>query len=230
MKKTILFTVIMMLFSLMSIVGAQIHIGATAGTSNSNFKAEKDNRFDVNPDDFGAQTGFDFGAVIEVPTNPHFSLRAQLMFLQRGSSYEEDEIDMNVQYKLSYLEIPIFIKAAIGRSFRPYVLAGGSIGYNTRADAKMDQAGFSANVDYKKITEDFNINLAYGAGISYELEICTVFIEGLINHGSTNINQGGNVDFDIEGQSVERAVHALELKTYGLQIMAGVTFPISKTL
>ena len=226
MKKMIVLTISVICMGWMQLADAQIRIGVTGGLNDTNFKVEEDNPFDANPNDFHNQTVLGLGAVIEAPYSEYFSFRSQLMFLQRASFYESD-VDVDFRYMINYLEIPVFIKATIGRSVKPYVMAGASLGFILQANGDVNMMGIEGTADVMDIAQKTNYCLLLGGGIGFDLGFGTFFIEGIYAHGLRNINKGGTIDIVLEGNViVTEDVDALEIKTRGFQMMAGFTFQL----
>lgn len=204
---------------------AQIQIGAVGGLNMSNFIAHKDNPFGADPDDFHQQTAFGAGAAFEVALMNHVSIHTELLFIQKRSEYLE-ELEEHVIYTLSYLELPLFVKVGFGRRFRPYVFGGPSIGFVLAANAAFDQGAASWEADVIDIAERIDIGIGFGAGVSYNLGMATVYVEGRYAAGLRNINQGGTFQVDLGGFTIPITVDALELVTVGKQIMGGVMIPV----
>ncbi len=218
-------TITLLIFAMVNIAGAQINIGLVGGLNYSNFKAQKNNPFDVNPDDFHKRQVYGFGAVVEYELNNTFSLCTVPMFLQKRSFYQE-EVDEKQTYTLSYLELPVLIKIAFGQSLKPYIFAGPSIGYCLGGNVRIEADAVTGEGSLNDIVEKLDPGVGFGGGISWDLGICTLFIEGRYSFGLRNINKGGTVNVDIGGITIPQEVDPLEVKTYGTQIMVGVTLPI----
>ena len=228
MKKRIVFAIFVLCFVWSQWADAQIRIGMTGGLNDTNFFVKEDNPFDADPNDFHNQTMGGFGAVLELPHSKYFSFRTQLMFLQRASFYKESS-DLSFQYVVDYLEIPMFIKATIGRRIKPYVMAGASVGFVLRASADVTMMTVEGTTDLKPIAVMTNYSILGGGGISFDMGFGTFFIEGIYEHGIRNINQGGEVEIVLEGGVlVTENVDPLEIKTRGFQMMAGFTLPLRK--
>lgn len=226
MKKTIGFTVMVMLLGWANATDAQIRIGVIGGLNDSNFFIEQDNPFGAEPNDFHNRTVYGFGGVLEVPLIPHLSFRSQLMFLKKASFYNQGE-HLNFLYTVDYLELPVCIKASIGEKIQPYLLAGASFGYVMRAEAEMNQFGIEGIADLTKIAEKVDTSILLGGGIGYRLRMATFFVEGVYEHGLRNINKGGTAEVTLD-QTVVTAldVDPLEIKTRGFQVMTGVLFSL----
>ena len=87
---------------------------------------------------------------------------------------------------------------------KPYVMAGPTVGWL-----------LSAEVDGEDIKDDvksIDFGIAFGGGVSLPMGNNTVFVEGRYSLGLTDINDDPTDD--------------TKFKTKGIQIMAGITFPL----
>ena len=204
---------------------AQIQVGVLGGMNLSDFHIPKDNPFDADYDDFLRNDVFGTGVLCEFPLGSIFSLRTQLMVLQKSCTYQQG-LDQGYTYNLLYLELPLFIKIAVGKKFRPYLLMGPSIGYRIKAKADVHQGVAAGTSDLKNITPKMDFSAMAGGGISYALGKFTLFVEALYVRSYKNINKGGDIDIDIGGFTITQEVDPLEVKPFGTHIIAGVTYPL----
>jgi hypothetical protein len=118
--------------------------------------------------------------------------------------------------RLSYVELPVLLSLSLGKAnVRPYVLAGPTLGYLTSATATGDSNGKQTD-----ILDQYNraaVGVSFGGGVRIPAGRVRVFVEGCYNLGLNNI---------IKNTSGEPAGFAL--KHRGVQIVAGVTFPIGR--
>lgn len=75
--------------------------------------------------------------------------------------------------------------------------------------------GYSEEVDIKDETKSIDFGLGFGAGVSFPAGNNSLFVEGRYALGSTNLND------DPEDSETS-------IKTRGIQVMAGVTFPLGQ--
>lgn len=226
MKKP-LFAVMVVGLIWLGLPGEKISVGVFGGLNLSNLKAAKGNPYGVDPDDFKQQTVFGIGGVVEIPLNSFLSLRIQPMVLKR-QTFHESKIDFPYHYAMSYLEVPVLLKWASGDTVRPYALAGASIGYHLRGEARIDEAGVRATGDLGNIVKKTNLSLVVGAGVSYDLGAVTLFLDGLYFVGITQINNGGPLELDIGGFITIVQVDPLEVRTRDVLLTAGIRIPLGK--
>ena len=189
-------------------------IGFIGGVNIANLEEEDS--------DFSSLTGFGFGAVLDFPLGDKFSLCLQPMYLQKGASQEED--DVTVEMKMAYIEIPILFKFYLGSGdTKPYLMAGPTLGINMSADMEMSGGGMSVEIDVSNVTETLDYGLAFGGGVSFPVGTNSLlFIEAKYCLGLADISKEGEIEFAGMTQTVPDA----EVKTSGIQIMAGMTFPL----
>ena len=189
-------------------------IGFIAGINIANLEEEDS--------DFSSLTGFGFGGVLDFALGDKFSLCLQPMYLQKGASEEEGEVTLEI--KMTYIEIPILFKFYLGSGdTKPYLMAGPTIGINLSSDMEMSSGGMSVEVDFSNVTETLDYGLAFGGGVSFPVGTNSLlFIEAKYVLGLADIVKEGEVELGGETLQVEDA----EVKTSGIQIMAGMTFPL----
>jgi hypothetical protein len=184
---------------------AQSRLGLTAGLNLAN----------ISWDDFEEGLGADlktytalgFSGVLDVGLSENVALHVEPMYLQKGSKVEADGEELG-KFKLAYIEIPALLKIALGASTtRPYVMVGPTIGILLSAKGE-DTDG--EEEDIKEIFKDVDFGLGFGAGVSFPTGNNSFFIEGRYLLGLSNIIDSGDT----------------EAKNRGIQVMAGVTFPL----
>lgn len=217
---------IVLLIGMTTTAFAQIQVGILGGMNLSDFKIDQNNPFDADQDDFLRDDVFGGGLLCEYALGNILSLRTQLMVLQKSCSYAHD-LDEGYTYKISYLELPLLVKVAIGNTLKPYIILGPSIGYRISAKADVRQGVATGTADLAHITERFDFSGMVGGGISYTLGRWTLFVEGLYVRGFRNINKGGDIDIDIGGFTIMQEVDPLVVKPFGTHIMGGVMIPLT---
>jgi opacity protein-like surface antigen len=209
-----LISISIIFFTYCAVVSAQKNqIGFIAGINIANL--EEDDT------DFNSLTGFCVGGVIDFTLGEKVSLCLEPMYLQKGASEEED--GGTVDIKLAYIELPVLFKLQFGTgSTKPYLMAGPTIGLNLSADMEVGMGDLSLEVDFSELIETIDYGLAFGGGVSFAVGENSLFIEARYNLGLADIAKEGEID--IEG--ITLTVPETEIKTSGIQIMAGMTFPL----
>lgn len=180
--------------------------------------------------DVSGNTVIGIGGVIDWRLNQTFSLRLEPMYLQKGIGKTELDINPGIYWysSSSYLEIPILIKAEFGNNVRPYFILGPSIGLllNTEVTAEINNITFKG--DSKNATENYDVSLSFGGGIDYPISRFSIFVEARYLYGLSNNIKGGVFELSTKNvaEELEWSKDTDKLLNRGLQIMAGITFPL----
>jgi hypothetical protein len=197
---------------------AQHRIGMAGGLNLARFDTE------LTPGEkLSNYTGIGLGGILDLRLANNIALRLQPMYLQKGAKLESDELpEVEVKFKLSYVELPVLLKLALGKgASQPYLLAGPAIGFLSSAKIAVKTSEIpEVGVDAQQFFKDIDFNLAFGAGLSFAAGRNAIFVEGRYALGIANIAE--NIT-DEQGSVVEGNV-----KTRGIQIMAGVLFPLGR--
>jgi len=202
---------------------AQVKLGVIGGLNIANLNGKD---VDGEKIDFSSRTAFGVGGVLDVGLSENISLRFEPMYLQKSAEFTDTDPDLGTAtfaFKGAYLEVPALLKIALGTSStRPYLMVGPSIGVNLSSKLKFSASGISAEIDAKEITKSTDLGLAFGAGVSFPVGASSIFVEGRYALGLTDIAREGTLEFMGE----EIVSGDAEVKTRGVQIMGGVTFPL----
>ena len=175
-----------------------------------------------NPDlEFDNLTAFGFGGVFELALGNNFALCLEPMYLQKGASLDFMGIS-EIDFKLAYLEMPLLFKVPFSTSpTKPYVIGGPTIGYLLSSNLEVTVLGVKViDEDVKEETKNLDYGVIIGAGVSFQMGNTSVFVEARYALGLVDVS-------DLEEEDIEEDVPNLEeLKTKGIHIMAGVTFPL----
>jgi len=139
------------------------------------------------------------------------ALQLEPMFLQKGAKLKlsDQGFTLEAEIKVSYIEVPAMLKFAFGSGdTKPYVMAGPTVGYLLSAKVKDDME----EQDIKDDVKNIDFGLAFGGGVSLPMGNNTFFVEGRYSFGLSDINDDSSDD--------------TKIKTKGIQIMAGITFPL----
>lgn len=126
--------------------------------------------------------GFTLGAGVNFPLGSGpISLQPELNFIQKGSKAAEknSEFELTQKTKLSYLEIPILVKASFGETTKFHINAGPSIGLGLGGKSKGEfksafgtesldsdiKFGDGNDEDYTYIENRTDFGLQFGGGV-----------------------------------------------------------------
>ncbi|MHC4505536.1 MAG: porin family protein [Planctomycetota bacterium] len=168
--------------------------------------------------DFGideSKLGFTVGATADVPVTGAVSFQTGLLYTQKGGEGSIDASSMgpffppgttfDFEVALDYLEVPLLLKVA-PEGGGAYLLGGLSLGLNVRAELTVEYEGSTSTDDMGEYTEDAELSLVVGAGISSADGRATVGVQYSL--GVTDLDEGPDG----------------EMKTETLSVMAGVAF------
>ena len=227
MKKTAAVLIILAVLLFMTNGIAQVQLGLQAGANFGNFN------LDPEPDGFeiSTRTGFLFGGVLFYSFSPILGLQVEPAYVQKGGAVDQSFIEEGSTIKIEqtitadYIDIPVLLKASFGNGpVKPYLLAGATAAF-LMGDAKLevdkvtldgeDVTSQFPSEDMEEIIEikssDFILN--FGGGVIIPLGLVNVFIEGQYNLGLSDVNDDPDDN--------------TEIKTTGIQIKAGVMFPLN---
>ncbi len=212
-------------------LNAQIQLGLQAGTNLGDVTYEpKQQGFET-----GIRTGFMFGGVVFYSFSPIIGLQAEPAYVQKGSKVDASvtEQGMTIKEELSltagYFDFPVLLKASFGDGpVKPYLLAGASLAFLLGdAKIKIDKATLNGVDVTNQIpgdqreqtlqTKSTDLTLNFGGGVIIPVSKVNIFIEGQYNLGLKDVS---NETPDPGGQD-------LTIKTKGIQIKAGVLFPLN---
>ena len=226
MKNLFCLSLIIILALFITTLNAQVQLGLQAG---ANFG---DVSLDPTPEGFstGMRVGIIFGGVLFYGFSPIVGLQVEPAYVQKGSKVEasitEEGMTIKEEATLSgdYFDFPVLLKASFGDgTVKPYLLAGVSVAF-LLGDVKLELD--KATIDGEDVTNlipsdereqtiktkstDFILN--FGAGVTIPVSQVNIFIEGQYNLGLTDLNDEPDDD--------------MKIKSTGIQVKAGVLFPL----
>lgn len=223
MKQITLFSAALFLLFVAPSTRAQNHLGFVGGVNLADMDVDETGNVDLKN-----RTGLGAGGVLEIGLGSNLALRLEPMYLQKGVKAEETDPQsgtVEITFKLDYIEVPLFFKLGLGSGtgVRPYLLAGPTVGFNTSAKAEVSAGGFSVSGDIGELFKSVDFGAGFGAGFDFPFGNNSFFIEGRYALGLANILEEGDVNLGGEQVAVQG-----EAKTKGIQIMAGVSFPLGR--
>ena len=143
--------------------GAETRIGIKGGASFASQNASGDVFSRI---ERPTRTGFAIGAVCEFPLGSFLWLRAEPMYVQKGSEIDwPSGFDFNDNtLKLDYLVLALNLKAGMDYgAFNPFVFAGPYVGYPVSDENVMKSDGSTLDADMQAL--DLGFDFGVGAGI-----------------------------------------------------------------
>jgi len=188
-------------------VNAQVNIGILGCMNIANVDLEP-----IEGKNLTTQKVYGFGCLLDVKILESISICSEPMYLRKGTKC--NDVYYDVDYKLTYLEVPVLFKY----DFVPYendlyLLAGPTLGYRINAKMKISIGYESEEIDIKDETKDFDFGISFGGGGSVPMGNTSIFFEARYCIGLKNVYD------DPENPDTE-------IKTKDLLILAGVYFPL----
>jgi hypothetical protein len=231
-KLTAIWVLLFVLILVFSANAQQIQIGVVGGLNFSDLTLTSDTGRDLLT---SSRTLFGAGGVLELNLGDIIRFNVEPMYLQKGGTQKATNGDPDVQMKFAFLEIPLFVKLTFGKTIRPYIKAGPSIGFLLSAKAEAETGGVVSGgplqvykADLKDVMTGLDFGVTVGAGVSVLLKRSTIFLDGRYSMGLKDLWKGGTVRWESGTDSFDvESSEAGELATKGFQIMVGIIFPLS---
>jgi hypothetical protein len=223
-KKALLIGILVLLVAVPQVRAQRVYWGLVGGLNFAELKV-KNAEGVYRPT--SPRTLFGLGGIIGFELNKNVSLQLEPMYLQKGATILATQIDPNWDLTMTFLEIPVFLKLSLGKTVRPYVLAGPSFGFLLSSKGEFTMDGEAFNGDLKDITKSLDVGLGFGAGISFPLGKTFVFVEGRYTLGLTDLFKAGQVEWKSGGTTIPgEGLEGNEMSTKGFQVMVGFTIPL----
>lgn len=159
-------------------------MGLKAGLTYSTFTGSDAEVFDLDP---SYRMGFAFGGYANYPLTPMLSFQPEVYYAMKGAKYEEG--GDSLEFKFTYLDIPLLFKLNAGAESSAFFVAGPSIAFNLDAKVAVESDGVSAETDIENI-KSMDVGLTLGVGASF-----TKFsIEGRYTMGLSSFDDSENPD------------------------------------
>jgi hypothetical protein len=179
--------------------GRKVHFGVAAGINFAKWTG----------DDVGSgaerRTAFHGGGTVSLDLSQAFSLQSGLIYSQEGTGADLGG-GVNGAIKVDYLVVPVELRAGTTlrgtTPIRPYLSAGGRVGFETRCKVEASSGGTSAEVDcddpgLQLELKGTDFGLQFGAGV----EIGRVSIGGRYTLGLTSVDDTG-ADADVKNSVI----------------------------
>ncbi len=224
MKKQFIYLFIVLLIASQNF--AQVKIGLMGGM---NFSGAKNRQlYFYNPQ---GELKSVFGCIVEFPVNNNLSIRLEPQYSEKGTSCSPLNFlffSPKAFLELSYIEIPILFNYSIGETFKPYIFAGPTFGFNTDSNVGVESVFLDIAVDANDFITDYELSFNLGGGLSYQVdELLSIFIEAKYVLGLTNVLKNGDTMFEIGNDTYNFDVPGgSKYKNRSFQVTVGFSFPL----
>lgn len=173
------------------------------------------------------RTLFGFGGTYDYDFSNNFTLHIEGLFLQKGGVIGLPDPGPDVKLRSGFFELPIFLKASLGDDIRPYIIMGPSFGLLLSSSVEAEIEGETYSAGIQSITSGLDLGFAAGAGVDYRFGDRKFFFQGRYTYSSNRMRIHGIAE--LEGGDTPETVYFANqyYKNKGLQILAGITFPIN---
>ncbi len=187
------------LFLFFALVGVtQAQLGLKAGITTSNLVID-----DGDIEDRNANIGFSAGLLYRAELTDWFSLQPELLYTQKGASYETASIDYDVN--LGYVDVPVLLM------FHPFgevinIYAGPQASYLLGVNYELSDGITNTAIEFERDRDSFNdldVGLVIGAGVT----LGNVIVDFRVARGYIDIDDDTNFD-DIEINTDNRNFNA----------------------
>ena len=174
-----------------------------------------------------SRTVFGFGGMYDFDFSENFTLHIEGLFLQKGGVIDFPDPGPNVRLKSGFFELPILLKTSFGNNVRPYFIFGPSFGMllTSSIEAEIDGETYSGGI--QGITSGLDLGFAAGTGIDYHFGNRKIFVQGRYTYSSNRMRVHGIAELEGGGATKIISFADEHYKNKGLQILAGITFPIN---
>jgi opacity protein-like surface antigen len=188
---------IILLISMLGLKANAQTFGLKAGLNLSNMLDKDDD--DTYSNDYKMNPGFHLGATVDVPLSNFLSFESGLLFTTKGTKSETEIMgaDFKARVILSYLEIPLTIKAThdLGGGLKmygavgPYVGVGiggkvkGTIEYQGETETNEEEIKWGGDEDEDDLKR-LDVGLTFGGGV----EINSIMVGISYDLGLSNIS------------------------------------------
>jgi len=224
MKKHSIITLIIFLLAILGSAEAQIKIGLIGGVNVAEVKVIAEDADEISP-----LKTYGFGGILEINLIKNLSLFLQPMYIRKGGIVGGSEYRPEMEWNMSMLEIPVLFKCDFGNKLRPYFLAGPEIGiiFNSEITSEID--GITFQGDFNPVTRQFEFGLGFGAGISFQISMVSIFLESRYSLGLSDLTKGGIFEVSAGPITFDGTVDP-EDQAYsrGIQFFTGLIVPLGR--
>lgn len=214
MKKNILVIAVLMTLGFnLSLKAQKVQVGVKAGlnfSGVSNFGKNLNLSDELSGANMSLKTkpyvGFHGGLLVRLPVSEKFSVQPEVYYSMQGYASKatvavsesgfDTTVKVNLNYKLSYIAIPILAQYEVAPGFR--LEAGPRIGILTSAKLAAKAGGNSESQDMKEYTNSIDFSGAIGA--HYELSSLPLGFYIRYNVGFTDIAKNNDGDTKFKNQ------------------------------
>ncbi|MBJ7882932.1 porin family protein [Gelidibacter salicanalis] len=154
--------------------------------------------------DFGSMTSFNLGLFMEIPLSERFSFQPEVLYSGQGYNIitrDQDnifDVDDNVEYQLSYIQVPLMAKLYLVKGL--YAEVGPQFGFKVKEEIDYKPASDGGDVEFNSDDSQmkiFDTSVAAGAGYKFDNGFS---LSARYTHGLTNIYKDNTIFKDVDAK------------------------------
>ena len=210
---------------LISSAKAQISVGVMGGINFADFALKNAGE----GSDIAFRTAYTVGASIDYQLYRDFQISLEPMYLQKNARLNQANPDPDIDLSITYLEIPLLLKAYFGQEIRPYLLAGPSAGFLLNSEAQSVFSGQHFSGSINNVLHKTDLGLVVGGGISFSIGRSTLFFEGQYTFGLFDLSKGGSLEFKTDNTTLSAGIDdKTDARSRGIRILTGLSIPLGR--
>jgi len=193
MKSSMLVCLCFVLMGLTVSVKAQTDLkyGVTAGL---NFSTLNGKDAAVLGSNLSSKNGLYIGGFLNYPFSDMFALQPELAFTMKGANNSGGGVTET--WSFNYLEIPVLVKYYVpisgSTNIKPDLYAGPAFAFNIAASDEVSQGSQTLTTDIKDQTKGFDLGLAFGGGVGFNVGNSLLDFSLRYTLGLTSTDNSGN--------------------------------------
>lgn len=162
-------------------------------------------------EDFDTKTGFDVGALVQIPLGVVATLQPEVHYTQKG--YSRGVVGGENEVSRDYIQVPVLLRAGVplAEGFDVDLQFGPSFGFLLSCDSETQTGGATTNIDCKESSQNLDWGIIAGGSFSWAAGAGDVLLDVRYDLGLTEVS-------DLEG--------AQDIKNTNFQFLLGYAFPM----
>lgn len=155
--------------------------------------------------DLDSRTSFHLGLFMEMPISERFSFQPEVLYSGQGFTAvtrDQDnifDVDDNVEYQLSYIQVPLMAKVYVVKGL--YAEVGPQFGFKVKEEIDYKPASDSGDIEINSddsYIKGFDTSIAAGAGYKFDNGLS---VSARYTHGLTNIYKNNTIFENLDAKN-----------------------------
>lgn len=196
MKSTIKFlATLLFLTGTYGFLNAQIGLGIRGGVNIATTEMEEkiDGNWETDMQDY--KLGINASLLAEIGFSDRFAFQPEVNFIQKGSKKDvQNGATHVVTTNMNYVEVPLLLKGSFGKGNLKFnALLGPTFGYAFNGKVNFNDTDTDIDFEKDKIKQA-DIGAMLGLGLGLDAGPGTLFLDGRLGWGISNLNDAENSD------------------------------------